>query len=205
MKSKFFYSTWTVGFYLYAVFDINILLPEWFLSYSYALLVIPLLSSWGVFLWNQKLAFPLFLNRQLKKNKKWLYIPIFWNLKKKMIKKNHLLIKFLSLGLWCFFTPLSLHLYLNLKIGFLIGIFFAILLECLSRYVWLRKRYKQQEQIFFFELVKASNEAMKSGERTPETELRNRITWEHQQVLRLADERGEFFKVLEKRFREAKT
>lgn len=121
-----------------------------------------------------------------------------------MIKKGHFLIKLLSFALWCVITPLALNLYLDQKLTLLMGICFAVLLECLSRYVWLRKRYKQQEQIFFFELARASNEAMISGERTPETELRNRITWEHQQVLRLADERGEFFKVLDKRFREAK-
>jgi hypothetical protein len=186
------------------VFDINILLPEWILPYSYTLLLIPLLSSWGVFWWNSKFAFPLFLTRQLKRNKKWLYIPLFWNLKKKMIKKNHFLIKLMSFILWCVFTPLGLSFYLSGQFGLVFGFTLAVLIECLSRYVWLRKRYKQQEQIFFFELANASNEAMISGERTPETELRNRITWEHQQVLRLADERGEFFKVLEKRFREAK-
>ena len=106
---------------------------------------------------------------------------------------------------WCFFVPLALNVYLNQLLSLILGVFLGLVIEFLSRYIWLRLRYKQQEFIFFHEIARASNEVMNSGERTPEVELRNRITWEHQQALRLADERGEFIKVLEARFRDAKS
>lgn len=147
--------------------------------------------------------YPSWFERQIRLGKKWVYVPIFWKKHKFILGISGLLARFGLLGAMFvgLFLPMKAQFdeYLMPWVIVCICIATALAFDFVMQRLFLPYRYKQQEQSYFTDLIRAFQEADALGQRPNEIEIRSRVSWEHQCALLKADENGRFLEFLRDR------
>jgi hypothetical protein len=151
-----------------------------------------LLLHW---LWCQFVAYPISFERNLKKGKSWVYIPLRWQGAYKVqitLVSRLLLVVVIAVGVLvlCHFTRRTTVPWI---IGYGLGI--GVVVTRLNA-LWLKLRYKQQEDAYYFlhdELrVRLENE----GKDIADSAFKSLAAYQHQNLLRKADEQGRLIQTL---------
>jgi hypothetical protein len=156
------------------------------------------------FLWCRYVAFPTALERQLKRGKPWVYIPLRW---KGMHKLRALFFsRLLVLGITAAGTALLLHLTGKRETLWVAGMASALLIvgARLDAF-WTHLRYRQQEDAYY-QLHDALRARLESeGKDYTEAQFRNLTSYQHQQRLRKADEAGKLMSAMRRDLKAAGT
>lgn len=151
-----------------------------------------LAAQWA---WCWLVAYPIAFERELKKGKPWVYIPLRWQGGRKfriLLFSRLLMLAMVALG-----VALAGHYTRRHEVPWLFA-YFLILGFVIMRLngLWLDLRYQQQEDSYYFlhdELrVRLENE----GKDMAESAFKNLAAYQHQNLLRKADEKGELIKTL---------
>lgn len=159
---------------------------------AWGVLAILLLSHWA---WCHFVAFPISFERKLKRGKPWVYIPIRW----KGAHKLQILIftRLLMLALIAVGVLLLSH-YSRKSEGPWI-LLFAVLLGFLVlrlNSLWLDSRYHQQEDSYYFLHDELRSKLESEGKDMAESAFKSLAAYQHQNLLRKADEKGMLIKTL---------
>jgi len=167
---------------------------------AWALFLGLLLLQWA---WCRFVAYPISFERNLKKGKSWVYIPIKWkgNYKFRILLFSRLLmLGVIATGM------LLASLYTGKAPAwtlFAYGLALGIAILKLNS-LWLALGYRQQEDAYYFlhdELrVKLENE----GKDIADAAFRSLAAYQHQNILRKADEQGELIRILRKQSHESR-
>ena len=182
--------------------------PEQIPYIGLGLLGLLLVLHWA---WCWLVAYPMAFERQLKKGKPWVYIPLRWRGGRKLriiFFSRVLVLAVVALGvaLCGYFTHREewpwLFVYV-LILGFLVLRINAL---------WLALRYQQQEDSYYFLHDELRARLESEGKDMAESAFKNLAAYQHQNLLRKADEKGELIKTLRiqarmsrKRRKEART
>jgi hypothetical protein len=161
--------------------------PVW-IPFLFPLPALGFLVWWYLFM-----AYPIFLERQIRKGKNWVYVPLNWkNARKTWVHLSSWLFRLLAASF------LAWSCTLVFGIGWLmapLGAVAWVLIELFGK--WLERiRYNQQEALYFQRLTIILRRYEEQGRRNSEQEARNLCSWHHQQQLREADQKGLLLKVL---------
>ncbi len=167
---------------------------------EYTLLALTVAAGTGYYFWCLNWAFPLFLDKQIKRGKSWIYLPKYWNNQRRVQFRWTTRFFFLGLAslnaflitrlLWSFFQWGFSWLIFGIA-----AIAFVFVLKILTSR-WISTRYYQQEKYYFDKLNTYLTLYSEQGRDISEVEVRNRVRWEHQNALRHADQAGELLRVL---------
>ncbi len=153
--------------------------------------------------WRIHIAYPLILDRSIRKGKSWIYIPLRWRgLHKKLVSLTtpvlNALIVVLGLAtLWYFVYPKSELIFAASAAGFVILHLF------LSAQV-LKLKLRQQEDSYFFIRRKLFEDMEVKGKKLTESEIGNLASFQHQSLLREADKTGQLGPTISKQSKTAK-
>jgi hypothetical protein len=156
------------------------------------LLAALLIAHWA---WCCYIAFPMAFERQLKRGKPWVYIPIRWKGGYKL--QIALVTRLLLLGATVLVTALAAH-YTRKEtnvwlLAFALPTGFVMLrLNAL----WLSIRYRQQEDGYYFLHDELRTRLESEGKDMPESAFKSLAIYQHHTLLRKADEKGELLKAL---------
>lgn len=171
--------------------------PEQIPYIGLGLLALLLVLHWA---WCWRVAYPIAFERQLKRGKPWVYIPLRWQGGRKLwiiFVSRMLMLAVVALGmaLSAYFTrraqPPWLFAY------FLILGFLVLRLNAL----WLALRYRQQEDSYYFLHDELRVRLESEGKDMAESAFKNLAAYQHQNLLRKADEKGELIKTLREQAR----
>lgn len=145
--------------------------------------------------WCNFIAFPISFEKKLKRGKPWVYIPIRWKGSHKIqivLVTRLLLLAMVAVGvlLVSFYTRKSQGPWLLLYIvamGFL-----ALRLNAF----WLDFRYRQQEDSYYFLHDELRAKLEGEGKDMAESAFKSLAAYQHQNLLRKADEGGNLVKTL---------
>jgi len=156
------------------------------------LLVLLLVLHWA---WCWLVAYPISFERQLKKGKPWVYIPLRWRGGRKLwiiFISRILMLAVVALG-----VALSGHFLRRDEAPWLFA-YFLILGFLIVRInaLWLALRYRQQEDSYYFLHDELRVRLESEGKDMPESAFKNLAAYQHQNLLRKADEKGELIKTL---------
>ncbi|MFC1584107.1 hypothetical protein ACFL5V_01020 [Fibrobacterota bacterium] len=145
--------------------------------------------------WCLYIAYPLVLDKYIRKGQYWLHLPLKW--------------KGLHKSFTAFFTPLllaavllsgtiMLWLYVeHAPLYIFIASWGALISAVLSFHAFcLRHRLRQQEDSYFFIRAQLNKKMEASGKKLSETEMNNLASFQHQNMLRTADLEGKLIKAL---------
>ncbi|MEO6095884.1 MAG: hypothetical protein ABIW76_09430 [Fibrobacteria bacterium] len=163
-----------------------------FLYTACGLLMGLLIAHWA---WCQFVAFPISFERQLKKGKPWVYIPIRW---KGAYKFQILLLTRILMLLVVVAGVVLLRHYTGKADGawillFTVGSGFLIIR--LNSF-WLDSRYHQQEDSYYFLHDELRAKLESEGKDMAESAFKSLAAYQHQNLLRKADEGGTLIKTL---------
>ena len=145
--------------------------------------------------WCLFFAYPIILDKCIRRGQSWLYIPLKWK------GANKAVISLLTPVIIFFLTLLgigTLHFYLK-SLPVIYFITSSLILCCaliFLHYLWLKIRFHQQEDAYFFIRKQVSHKMEKDGKRLSETEINNLASFQHQNLLREADMQGKLKEVL---------
>jgi hypothetical protein len=156
------------------------------------LLALLLVLHWA---WCWLVAYPISFERQLKKGKPWVYIPLRWRGGRKLwivFISRLLMLAVVALG-----VALSGHFLRRDEAPWLFA-YFLILGFLIMRInaLWLALRYRQQEDSYYFLHDELRLRLESEGKDMPESAFKNLAAYQHQNLLRKADEKGELIKTL---------
>jgi hypothetical protein len=163
-----------------------------YLYTAWGLLLGLLIAHWA---WCQFVAFPISFERKLKKGKPWVYIPIRW---KGAYKFQVLLFTRILMLLVVANGVVLLRHYTGKTDGawillFAVGTgFLVIRLNSL----WLDSRYHQQEDSYYFLHDELRAKLESEGKDMAESAFKSLAAYQHQNLLRKADEGGTLIKTL---------
>lgn len=146
--------------------------------------------------WNHNQLYPLYLERQIRKGKSWLYLPLNWNPKRKAFTRLVSKILF-SLSAFSILIA-SLFIDLDMVIAVLIGSGISFLIWVLGSII-LKKRFQQQVNAYFGFVDAIVAEFEREGKRFSEQELNNLAAYQFQNALRSADSNSRLLKELDER------
>ncbi|HAO99682.1 MAG TPA: hypothetical protein DCQ83_06515 [Fibrobacteres bacterium] len=163
----------------------------------------PLYGFWGAFLffvivhflWSQFASYPSGFERQLRRGKSWVYIPMRWKGLQKFVMMSLTRLLILCVA----GSGAILLVFLTGKFGpaWIAG--FAIILFLAANrldILWTHLRYRQQEDAYYRLHDELRHKLDQEGKDYTEAQFRNLAAYQHQQQLRKADEAGEFLKAL---------
>lgn len=160
-------------------------------------IAISLLFLWVYVIWARNHAFGLFLDKQVKKGKAWVYLPIGWTPKSRALKA--LVLKLL---LFCSITFGSLSLSLIIgtqkELGLGLVVTYTITVLILGK-VSIQHRFNQQENAYYSIQDAIISESEREGKRISDTELQNLASYQFQNALRTADSNKRLLKELDER------
>ena len=147
------------------------------------------------FLWCHFVAYPISFERNLKKGKSWVYIPIRWKGGQKL--QILLVSRILMIGIVALSVVL-LSLYTRRAswgwyAAFGVG---ATLLILRLNTLWLLFRYKQQEDAYYFLHDELRTKLENEGRDMGDAAFKNLAAYQHQNLLRKADEQGRLIQTL---------
>ena len=148
-------------------------------------------------LWSRNHAYALFLDKQIKKGKSWVYLPIGWTNKKRAT--NTLVLKvMLILSILCGF--IALIQIFSTRLDFIIGstTIYTLTLIVLGN-ISIKHRFKQQENAYFGIQDAIIAEYEREGQRITESKLLNLASYQFQNALRAADSNKRLLKELDER------
>ncbi len=174
----------TIGIIATMIFRLD---PPWIAL----LLPIPLiaLSLW----WSYYIAFPVLMEKMLRAGKTWLYFPKKWGDRRLLIIRIDRMIflftgAFLGFSIWWSFAS---H-WITLLVLLLLGI--AAIFPLTRRVMVMR--YKQQSKLYYDRLNERFSHLQEKQTLSSEVEVRNMISWEHQQLLLKADRQEKLLELL---------
>lgn len=163
-----------------------------YLYTAWGLLLGLLIAHWA---WCHFVAFPISFERKLKKGKPWVYIPIRW---KGAYKFQILLLTRVLMLLVVAAGVVLLRHYTGKTDGawiliFTIGTGFLVLR---LNSLWLDSRYHQQEDSYYFLHDELRAKLESEGKDMAESAFKSLAAYQHQNLLRKADEGGTLIKTL---------
>lgn len=174
----------TIGIIATMIFRLD---PPWIAL----LLPIPLiaLSLW----WSYYIAFPVLMEKMLRTGKTWLYFPKKWGDRRLLIIRVDRIIflftgAFLGFSIWWSFAS---H-WITLLVLLLLGI--AVIFPLTRRVMVMR--YEQQSKLYYDRLNERFSHLQEKQTLSSEVEVRNMISWEHQQLLLKADRQEKLLELL---------
>jgi len=159
---------------------------------SLGLLVGLLVFQW---IWCQFVAYPISFERQLKKGKPWVYIPLQW----KGGYKFQILLFSRALMVCLIAVGVLLLTHYTHKAGALwfagYGIAIGLLVLRLNSF-WMNWRYHQQEDSYYFLHDELRVKLESEGKDMADSAFKSLAAYQHQNLLRKADEQGHLIQVL---------
>jgi predicted outer membrane lipoprotein len=156
------------------------------------LLAALMVAHWA---WCCYIAFPMAFERQLKRGKPWVYIPIRWKGGYKL--QIALVTRILLLCGTALATALAIHYSQRNGATWLIGFGLAAGFGMLRlNALWLSIRYSQQEDGYYFLHDELRTRLESEGKDMPESAFKSLAIYQHHTLLRKADEKGELIKAL---------
>lgn len=156
-----------------------------------------LLLQWA---WCSFAAYPIAFERQLKQGKSWVYIPLRWKGAHKfqvVLIARLLMILAVAVGLFIL-THYSRKSAWPWLAGF--GIILGALVLKLNS-LWLASRYRQQEDAYYFLHDELRAKLESEGKDMADSAFKSLAAYQHQNLLRKADEQGKFLATLKTRSR----
>jgi hypothetical protein len=162
-----------------------------------------LYTAWGVlsallllhWAWCQFVAYPISFEKKLKRGKPWVYIPIRW---KGGYKVQILFVtRLLMLALVAVGVVLLSH-YTRKSDGPWLALYALLLGFLVMRLnaLWLDSRYHQQEDSYYFLHDELRTRLESEGKDMAESAFKSLAAYQHQNLLRKADEKGDLIKTL---------
>ena len=143
-------------------------------------------------------AYPIYLDRQVKRGKSWVYLPKFWRgSTKNWVLRLTPIFKWGMVGLLTSVFFLLLNRF-QLPMAVVAGVsaLFATAVVHYGSAFLIKSRFHQQEKFYFDKLTNQFRIYEEQGHAVSEIEVRNLVSWEFQNSLRRADEAGELLQVL---------
>lgn len=169
------------------------ILPEEQLRYVGLGLLAALLALHWVWCWF--VAYPIAFERQLKKGKPWVYIPIHWQGGRKI--RILLFSRLLMLAVVAVGVALAGNLTRRNEWPWLFAYFLMLGFAVLRlNALWLDLRYQQQEDAYYFLHDELRARLESEGKDMAESAFKSLAAYQHQNLLRKADEKGELMKTL---------
>lgn len=146
-------------------------------------------------LWCHFIAYPQAFEKHLKNGKPWVYIPLRWKgfyKSQAMWIGRLLLLAALGFGLAIVALASKTQMTLSLLVAF------VLLLALLLRWnaLWLSLRYRQQEDTYYHLHDSLKEKLENEGKDFTEAAFRNLAAYQHQHLLRKADEGGHLTQTL---------
>ena len=156
------------------------------------LLAALLIAHWA---WCCYIAFPMAFERQLKRGKPWVYIPIRWKGGYKV--QIALVTRAMLLAATALAAALAVH-YSHRASATWIGAFALAAGFGMLRLnaLWLSIRYSQQEDGYYFLHDELRTRLESEGKDMAESAFKSLAIYQHHTLLRKADEKGELIKAL---------
>ncbi len=163
-----------------------------FQYFAWGLLALLLAIQWA---WCQYIAFPISFEKNLKRGKPWVYIPIRWRgAYKTQIKfiSKIIVLALVTAGL------LVIDAYANKHRGFLYGVYAIGLGIVFMRLeiLLLNIRYQQQEDMYYYLHDELRHKLANEGKDIGESAFKSLAAYQYQNFLRKADEQGQLIKTL---------
>jgi hypothetical protein len=162
-----------------------------------------LYTAWGLFagllilqwVWCHYVAYPISFEKKLKKGKPWIYIPIRW---KGSYKLQILLVtRVLMLAIAAVGVALLSHYTRRTEAPWLVAYALAVgFLVLRLNALWLDSRYHQQEDSYYFLHDELRAKLESEGKDMAESAFKSLAAYQHQNLLRKADEQGTLIKTL---------
>jgi hypothetical protein len=159
---------------------------------AWGLLSSLLILHWA---WCQFIAYPISFEKQLKKGKPWVYIPLQWKgFYKFQIRTVSRLIMLGLVGSGIFLVSLySSHSSAPLYMAY--GVAMGIIVNRLDS-LWLHIRYRQQEDSYYHLHDELRAKLEGEGKDMGEAAFKSLAAYQHQNLLRKADQQGILIKTL---------
>jgi hypothetical protein len=146
-------------------------------------------------LWCQYVAYPISFEKNLKKGKSWVYIPLRWKgFYKVQIQffTRIIMISMVALGIFLLshYTHKSGGTWLAA-----FGVGLGALIWKLNS-LWLDRRYHQQEDSYYYLHDELRTKLEAEGKDIADSAFKNLAAYQHQNLLRKADEKGQLIKTL---------
>jgi len=145
--------------------------------------------------WCFYVAYPAAFERQFKKGKSWVYIPLRWKGFHKFLAV--LISRIFALTMAVSGAEVLAHYTGKNEVLWVVGFSIALLYLGLKlQSFWLYRRYRQQEDAYYRLHDALRLEMIQSGKDFTEAQFRSLATYQHQQRLRKADETGKLLALL---------
>ncbi|MBF0432355.1 MAG: hypothetical protein HQK83_13805 [Fibrobacteria bacterium] len=155
------------------------------------------------YFWDLFIAYPVVLDNYIKRGQSWLYLPLKWNSWiKKFINFFNPIVFALTLfsgGAALYFNTPFLKLYITIPVFIVLATGFTFINDLL-----LKKRFHQQEDLYFYVRGKIQKQMSQKGKGLSELEINNLASFQHQNMLREADEKHKFIPELNLQSKQAK-
>jgi len=156
---------------------------------------LPVIFWVGYFFWCRFLDYPAELERNIRDNRVWPYLPMYWNTRNRKIIRSASLTLFWLGNLFgaCVLYSLFPHKHPSLL---LIGMALSIFIETKIRYFGTKEMLRLQRDIYFQNYTQLANRAVSKGDDISDSELLAKTRWQHHNDLRLADKQGKLLPFL---------
>jgi hypothetical protein len=153
--------------------------------------------------WCWMVAYPIAFEKHLKKGKPWVYIPLRWQGGRKfqIVSFSRILMAAaVALG-----VALAAHFSRRQEWPWLLAyvLILGFLILRLNAF-WLDLRYQQQEDSYYFLHDELRTRLESEGKDMAESAFKNLAAYQHQNLLRKADEKGELLKTLRAQARDSR-
>jgi hypothetical protein len=165
--------------------------------------ILSLLAYILLWYWCLYAAYPLSLDKKIKKGKSWLYIPAKWRDKRKLLV---ILLTPFFLILPILLSTQSLSLAAgNTSLFFISGSAFISSLLVMTLFSYLVNiHFRQQQDFYFYIKDQISFKSELDGKKLSNMEINNLASFQHQNFLQKADKEGMLLMALKKQTQLAK-
>lgn len=156
------------------------------------LLALLLVLHWA---WCWYVSYPIAFERHLKKGKPWVYIPLRWQGGRKL--RIVFFSRLLMLAVVAVGVALARHYSRRGEAPWLFAYFLILgFLVLRLNALWLMLRYQQQEDGYYYLHDELRTRLESEGKDMAESAFKSLAAYQHQNLLRKADEKGELLKTL---------
>lgn len=159
--------------------------------------------TWGLFAgllllhwaWCQFVAYPISFEKNLKRGKSWVYIPLQWKGAYKIqivFFSRIIMLSLVAVGL-VLITHHTQRTQTYWLFAYGLGLAFIVLK---LNSLWLELRYQQQEDAYYFLHDELRTKLEGEGKDMADAAFKNLAAYQHQNLLRKADEQGQLIKTL---------
>jgi len=163
-----------------------------------------LLTLLAQFVWCLFVTYPAAFEKQLRRGKTWVYIPLRWKSSHKLLSLS--VSRFLLIFIALLATALFTHYTRWHEPGWvrILMAIIAVILAAKLETFWTHIRYCQQEDAYYLLHDELRLKLDREGKDYTEAQFRNLATYQHQQRLRKSDEAGRFLSALRREARLAR-